>query len=422
MRIICISNYYPPYEIGGWEQLLRDIVNRLRTRGHEVLVLSSDYGTDEPAVAEPQVERVFHLESPDHVTYHPRYSIQRRTWEEENKYHLRRTVEEFKPDVIYINGMWNLPVSLAHEAERILPGNVVYYMASLWPIEEDAHKSYWVSPPNKVWAKPLKQVLNQVVDNLFLDDMKRNQLDFPRVLCVSDFIRQQMIEDAGIPSEQIYVVHNGVELDDFAMRDLSSADDVVRIVYAGRLTPEKGVHTVVEALSIFVSNDPSVSVSLSIVGGGPSAYEHQLRKLVQNAHLEEFVNFTGQVPREQMPEILTEHDILVLPSIWQEPLARIAQEAMACGLVVVATTTGGTAELIDDGDNGVLFEAGDAEMLASKIDNLATDRQLRFRLAKSGRKTVEERFSFERMVDEIEQHLRQVNAAGLPIEVPFSKA
>ena len=123
-----------------------------------------------------------------------------------------------------------------------------------------------------------------------------------------------------------------------------------------------------------------------------------------------------------MPEILTEHDILVLPSIWQEPLARIAQEAMACGLVVVATTTGGTAELIDDGDNGVLFEAGDAEMLASKIDNLATDRQLRFRLAKSGRKTVEERFSFERMVDEIEQHLRQVNAAGLPIEVPFSKA
>ena len=67
MRILVISNYFPPVELGGWDQLTRDVSQRLQERGHEVLVLTSNYRQAELTTPEANVLRTLHLESPDHV-------------------------------------------------------------------------------------------------------------------------------------------------------------------------------------------------------------------------------------------------------------------------------------------------------------------------------------------------------------------
>ena len=73
------------------------------------------------------------------------------------------------------------------------------------------------------------------------------------------------------------------------------------------------------------------------------------------AGLDSKIRFVGQVDRYEMPSVMIEHDVLVFPSVWEEPLARVVQEAMASGLVVIGTVTGGTAEILRDGVTGLTF-------------------------------------------------------------------
>ena len=153
---------------------------------------------------------------------------------------------------------------------------------------------------------------------------------------------------------------------------------------------------------------PEVNVQLSIYGRGTPEYQDRLENSVSKYQLDRYVRFKGVVPREEMPVVFAAHHVLIFPSVWAEPLARIIQEAMACGLVVIGTATGGTREILHDGENGLIFEAGDAQMLTEKILQVHDDENLRARLAKSARRTVKEEFSLERMVDEIEESFTQI--------------
>lgn len=402
MRILVISNYYPPLEIGGWEQLTRDVGDLLLKRGHQLHILTSNYRTNKLTHIEQHVSRVLNMESPDHIHYQPWYVACHRKWEKENIDILSTTVGHFDPDVIFINGMWNLPSSLARHAENILPGRVVYYMASLWPTELDAHLAYWKDHNSGKPTAILKRLIGQVVSRTLCNRTSRSQLDFSRVLCVSAYIRDVLIRDADIAPEKLRVVHNGIELDKFTMRNISYQRQELKLLYAGRLSPDKGVHTAIEGFRIFAQNNPEIKAHLTIAGGGSPDYLRELELLANVNGLTRSISFIGWVERQQMPLIMQQHDVFLFPSIWSEPLARSIQEAMACGLIVIGTTTGGTPEILIDGKNGLTFEANNADMLAEKIQYIAQNQGLRVNIAHEARKTVEERFTLDRMVDELE--------------------
>ncbi|RMH02237.1 MAG: glycosyltransferase family 1 protein [Chloroflexi bacterium] len=408
MRILVLTNYYPPFEIGGWGQLTHDITTRLRQRNHQVMVLTSNYRATEPHPHDPQTLRQLHLESPDHIHYHPAYTLTWRQREKENRHILTRTVHQFQPDLIYINGMWNLPRSTAHHAEQLLPGRVAYYMASYWPIEPDAHTAYWSDHATTGWRRWPKQLVGHFVRRFWLDGTPRNQLDFPLVLCVSNYMRRIMIEQAGISPERVHVVYNGIDLEAFPPKTSYTPHQPLRLLYAGRIDPSKGVHTVLEGLSILRTRAPQLSVTLSLVGSGTPAYEAFLRNQAETLGVADMLIWRGRVPREQMPQVLTGHDVLLFPSVWAEPLARMVQEAMACGLVVIGTTTGGTPEILREDENGLTFAPEDAVMLATQIARVASDSALCVRLAQAARQTVAARFTLPRMVDELEMYFAEL--------------
>ena len=212
-----------------------------------------------------------------------------------------------------------------------------------------------------------------------------------------------MVEDVGVPRVRTRVVNNGINLDQFIKRDYSRDSKKIRFLYAGRISPDKGVHTILEGLSILKGSHPEYPIECSFFGGGAQDYQEQLESYVKTQQLTEWVQFQGVVPREEMPKVFSEHDVLLFPSIWPEPLARIVQEAMACGLPVIGTTTGGTKEILHDGINGLTFEAENAQMLVRKMVQVIEDEKLLTDLAKAARQTVEEEFSLTRMVDEIEE-------------------
>jgi glycosyltransferase involved in cell wall biosynthesis len=154
-------------------------------------------------------------------------------------------------------------------------------------------------------------------------------------------------------------------------------------------------------------------IRLSLAGSGSTEYENHLRSLVHQAGLTDYVSFLGWVPPEEMPELLRRFDVLLLPSIWPEPFSRVVLEGMISGLVVVATPTGGTSEIVSDGENGLLFTPGNPDELARKIARLVDDSESRRKLAKAGRQTVTERFTVTKMMDAMESFLQDV--AGVSI-------
>ena len=131
--------------------------------------------------------------------------------------------------------------------------------------------------------------------------------------------------------------------------------------------------------------------------------------------MQDRVRFLGAAQRSAVPQVLAEHDVLLFPSEWNEPFARSVLEGMAAGLVVVGTTTGGTGEILVDGETGLTFAAGDAVQLAAQIQRLVVDPELRRRLAQSSRRIVRQYYTLGRMVDELEAELQTVAGKRIPI-------
>ncbi len=149
---------------------------------------------------------------------------------------------------------------------------------------------------------------------------------------------------------------------------------------------------------------------LTILGKGHEQYAERLRSLVRQYQLSDFVTFQSPIQRSELPGFLGKFDALLLPSIWAEPLARIMQEGLACGMVVIGSANGGTAETIVHGENGLLFQAGDAVDLAKQIKYLLANPQMQRVLANGGVRTAKERFDINTMVSEIEKYLEKVHA------------
>jgi glycosyltransferase involved in cell wall biosynthesis len=150
------------------------------------------------------------------------------------------------------------------------------------------------------------------------------------------------------------------------------------------------------------------AITLDVVGSGDKGYEAYLQSLIDQFHLEKRVRLMGRVPSHEIPTVFSKHDGFIFPSEWEEPFARVVLEAMAAGLVVIGTTTGGTGEILIEGKTGLTFPPGDARALAAQIQRLLKDPVLHKQLATNGQQCVKERFTFERMVDEIEAYLINV--------------
>ena len=118
--------------------------------------------------------------------------------------------------------------------------------------------------------------------------------------------------------------------------------------------------------------------------------------------------------REAIAPIIRAHDILIFPSIWEEPFGLSHLEAMACGTAVVSTDRGGCAELIVHSQNALRFEAGDPVSLADQIALLVAEPRLGPRIAATARRTVEERYDVQRYAKALLSHVEKRS----PIDTP----
>lgn len=415
MRILFLTAFYPPHLIGGWEQLVEDINAGLQKRGHITHVLTSTYQTGYLQEPGSSISRAFSLES-NLVHYQPMsFFWGRKQRQVQNIRVLENTIDQFEPDIIFVHVMWNLWKGIPWYAEQRLPGKVVYYIADDWPYARNIHENYWRLSTNHGILHLPKQVLGSLALASLRQEEKKYRLRFEHVLCVSNTVRQTLIERLKLNPEQLQVVNNGVETNIFAPRpgrynrQISTA--ALELLYVGSLVPAKGVHTAIAALAILSKSSGLGGTRLTLIGSGHPDYIRSLQRAVEENQLGDSVIFLDRIPRLALPELMQKYDVLIFPSTG-EALPRVVQEAMASGLAVIGTTTGGTGEILVEGETGLTFAPGDAQALANQIERLSRESELRSHLTNHARELILQQFDLETKIDEIERYLLMVVDQG----------
>jgi len=202
------------------------------------------------------------------------------------------------------------------------------------------------------------------------------------------------LEREGVAPDRSHVIANGVALERFT--PVPGVRPVRRILTVANLRPEKAHDVLLRAAALLAR--PCPDVAFEIAGDGPRAAE--LRATASALGIAHRVRFLGHV--EDVPSLLARADLFVLPSI-SEAFPNAAIEAMAAGLPVVASATGGLLDLVDHGRTGLLVTPADPIALAGAMASLVADPARAARLGAAARIDVASRYSFDRMVQAFEQ-------------------
>jgi phosphatidyl-myo-inositol dimannoside synthase len=208
----------------------------------------------------------------------------------------------------------------------------------------------------------------------------------------------------------VSLIANGVDLSAFQPGDALPDAGPLRLLCVARLIERKGQHHLIEAVRRLV--DLGIDVTLDLVGTGDAQAANQSQ--VRAAGLDARVRFAGYVPREEIATRYAAAHVFVLPS-YNEGMSVATLEAMAAGLPVVVTRTGGTAELVEEGRNGLTFDWADVDGLTAHLSRLAQDRALVWRMGHASR-TRAERFSWEAAAAQYQELFKQIRDRALPAD------
>jgi glycosyltransferase involved in cell wall biosynthesis len=381
MRILGLTNLYPPLGY-GYGAICRDVMRGLAGRGHEVRVLCAAGGEDEQAFP---VER-----SLAHLPGAWRRPVAGLRAERPTQAAVQTELDRGVDAAIawHMRGIGKGALTLLHRAG--VP--VVYALGDLWVVyERPGPPSAWAmwSRVDRLAAyRALRAAAAGALGAATSLELRPPPIAAEgRCAFASGWLRGRYAE-AGFEPVHGTVVPNGIDLSSFPAEPL--ARETTRALFVGRADASKGADIALDA----VARRPELTLTM-IGGAGPEVAEQ-----VSRLGLGDRVELVGEASREEVVRQMLEHDVFLMPGRIDEGFGLVYLEAMAAGLVVVGTATGGAAELCHHERNALVVRA-DADDVASAIRRLAADAPLRARLAAEGRRTAE-RYSLSATVDGFE--------------------
>jgi len=398
MRILLISDYFPPYVVGGAEISAYNLAIGLSKLGHDVSVLTrvpekTEFSGDFTVytVRFKKKESILHYRL--HTGILSSLSMSRGLADL-----LRK--EDF--DVIHAHN-WISACSVMHVRRRMkIPPSILsirdyrYFCPSLYGwclVQSPKIKCNLIKTVMCAYRYSSASVLTKVagiIPYALLRDSSRKMLEesleaFDAYITNSNFVRKVVLNNLNL--DNVYTVYNSVDTEKF---NIGSGGDEngIKILYAGRFDTGKGVEYLIGAIPEVIREHDCIFV---FVGGGA------LRKWAENLARKaggSRVVFEGFVPYERINRYYQLCDIVVVPSVWPEPFGRSVIEAMACGKPVVATRVGGIPEIVEDGRTGLLIEPANSKEIANAINTLV-DRVKRKKMGKLARKVVERKYNIE---------------------------
>ncbi len=391
MKVLLVNDIAAP--VGGAEVFTRSLRAELVRRDHDARIFASRARADGRRVADFECHGST-----------GRFRTLNRAANPLALHALRRTIEEFRPDVVHVRMFLSQLSPLVLRALRRVP--VLYHAAWYELICPTGLKMF---PGGEVCRRPAGRACRACLSarawtSLMLQRslLARWRGVFDLYVANSRTMHRRLTECGIAPT---VVVHNGVPR---RARRPSLAEPPI-IGYAGRFTPEKGVETLIEAFVRVARRHRGVRLLLA----GEGSSHPTIVRSISASGLADRVTLTGFLERSEMERVFDCVWIQVIPSVHEEPFGLAVAEAMMRGTAVVATDLGGPAELVRHGETGLLVPPRDPTALAEALGELMEDPPRVEEMGARGRELAFESLSIERCVDRfLELYSQLVRARG----------
>lgn len=357
MKISFISNLYPPFVLGGAEISVRRVAEGLAKKGHEVLVITTSPNRKRYSEKINGV-KIYRLGMTNiHPTYtwgtqpmiiKPIYHIIN-LWSPYSYVVIKNILKKEMPDVVHINNYSGLSLSVFSAVKSLnLPliftvhdYSLIFWMSNLL---NSRGKGKIVSRMCRLYNEIVKYIVNN----------KPNI-----IITVSKSAVYKLRENGLFENTEVVVLPNAIELGNLS--SIKKYYDTIDILYAGALSRYKGVHILINAFKELKSKN----IRLHIVGKGKE--EEEFKKI---AGSDQRITFYGFKTGEELMNFYKRANVVVAPSLYLETFGLVIIESFKYGTPVVGSKIGAYPELIKNGYNGFLFEAGNVDELKDKIEYL----------------------------------------------------
>jgi len=371
MKIMLVNTYYYPEIIGGAEYSVKKLAEQLVKKGHRILVLCTGNEASNEEIDGVEVHRIrvnnicrsIEIDKKNYVTKMVRRFQD--IWNCKNERLIAREIEAFNPDIIHTNGLYDItPI--------------------IWKVSNDkgikvVHtiRDYYLRCPRVSFECSYSSKKCGLFKFFCNYHFKRNlasskYVDY--VTAPSSRTLTTMVNLGFFPNAQKSVISNAVEISEKELQNIKSNklfysknDGKTRFLYLGTLTEKKGILWLLDTF-IGLSDD---KIELNIAGKG------ELQNVIQKAvEHDKRIRFHGFLNEEGVKELLFHNDVLICPSLWNEPFGRVVIDAYKYGLPVIASNMGALPEIVEDNVTGLVIPAGDCEKLRSSILKYKEDREL----------------------------------------------
>ncbi|AQS38754.1 glycosyltransferase [Shewanella psychrophila] len=379
LNILIISNYYPPFHIGGYELACRDTVEYLTNKGHRVTVLTGNKGITAQSNTQPTgaVHRELTYIDYDNPGYRQRVKV-----ETDNYQICQHYINQVSPDLIYL---WNqqylsLAPSLASQHSGIAK---LYEIGDFWP-------AAYIRPG---FINALKRKVKP-----WLPGLIGGRFDFGPCIACSHWVGKAIKEQ--LNARNVQVIHNGTQLDAEPQRNKKPPTS---FLFCGRLCQIKGIEQSLQAFKLLLVKYPNNQLNLTCIGPIEDNYKQVIEQMIHNAHLDEHVQMLPAT--DDMKHVYRQHDVLLMPTLMPEPFGLVIIEAMANGVAVIASNRYGPAEIINNDNLGILINPEDPIAIADAMAQLIDDPDRYHEITKAGYRHVNTHFRLEMVKERVEQVL-----------------
>ncbi len=428
MKVLAISAFYPPYDYGGYENRVCNILDELHKRGQKLIVLTtrpdSNKRAGQLAFAYPVLRRI-------HWLGRKRSFPQKLT--------LNKVTHSLGVGLVFIQQIWHDILDLRFVANQIRVqkpdliylGHIIPFTRTLMPflsqysipiVVDEGGKSIkftfeepglWFRfqtefQPKSTCLKWLKKVFNSFV--FFLSGGRLKQKwSWPQNL--STFINSNLnlcnLLEANPPIARFQVIHSGLDLDLFTFARKKEFGCPLTILLPARIEPQKGQ---TDALRLVVAlKKKGIESKVTIVGDPWNReYLDLIKEEIKGLVIEDSVAVLPMAGKEALVDLYQQSDICFFSSHYHSGFSRIPLEALACGSVLFTYGNEGSDEIIEDKKNGFIFQEQDYEGMVCRIEQLISNPSEVSHLIKQARSQMESEFSMTSYVDKIENFMETV--------------
>ena len=392
MKILIVIHGFPPEYMAGSEVYTYHLAKEL-SKSHEVFIF---HRIENPFINEYElIETSFHGLNKFvlNIPYLPHY-FEGRYINEKVDSIFSDLLKRIKPDLVHFGHLNYLSTNLPRiTKEYDVP--TIYTLHDFWLYcsrgqlinrrDDSLCNTINYNNCSQCLEEYLPEKSNEKINNRF-KYIQTNVVDhIDHFIAPSKFLLEKMVE-LGLPQEKVSYLDYGFNFEFF--KDYrKTLSEKIRFGYIGRIIPAKGIHLLIDAFNLIKSKNAEL-----LIYGSSSSLEF-LKNRAKNTN----IHFLGGYENWEIGEVLSDIDVLIVPSIWFENSPLVIHEASIVNIPIITSNIGGMAEYVKDGVNGLLFERNNSFDLKEKIESIINNPEQIDYLSNNALK-----------VDSIEDHVKKL--------------